>query len=110
MEISEKMVDGALIAMFTGKMDAPNSAMFEDWLSERLGTLAGRLVLDFGGLSYICSSGLRVVLSLAKDMKRKGNDFAICGLYGSAREVFMVSGFIQVLPVYNSVEEAISGG
>ena len=109
MDISEKMIDGALVAMLTGKMDAQNSSVLEDWLSERTETVTGPLVLDFGGLSYICSAGLRVVLSLAKAMKRTGRPFGLCGLYGPVREVFMVSGFIQILPVYNSVEEAISG-
>ncbi len=110
MEITERTENGAVIALLTGKLDSANAAVLEQWLMDRTGVLSDRLIMDFGGLSYICSAGLRVVLSLAREMKNSRRSLGICGLYGSVREVFMVSGFIQILPIYNSIEDALANG
>ncbi len=108
MEILEKTGENPLVVTLNGKLDAVNAGILDQWTMDRIESLSGGLVIDFGGLSYVCSSGLRVVLSIAKEMKRLGRRFAICGLYGSVREVFMVSGFMQILPIFNSLEEAMA--
>jgi anti-anti-sigma factor len=83
----------------TGRLDSNNSTAFEQEVMGRLDGAAAGMVFDFTGLTYVSSAGLRVVLVAAKQVKRKGGRFVLCGLTESIREVFKISGFLSVLTV-----------
>ena len=60
-------------------------------------------------LTYISSAGLRVVLLVAKTLQQQDAKLAVCSLSDSIREVFEISGFDKIVPVYASTGDAISG-
>lgn len=109
MEILENHDNGALVAVLSGKLDTENLPVFEQWLYEREDAGEERLVLNLGGLTYICSGGLRCILSAAKQLRNR-RGLAICGLYGLVAEVFHVSGFMEILEIHPDVESALSEG
>ena len=51
------------------------------------------LVLDFGKLEYISSSGLREVIAAYKKMMALGGTFSIVGVSSDVMEVFRLTGF-----------------
>jgi anti-sigma B factor antagonist len=59
------------------------------------------------GVDYISSSGLRVVLSTGKKLNVSEGRLAFCGLNTSVGEVFRVSGFNSIFPVFDSEQEAL---
>ena len=67
-----------------------------------------RLVVDLAGLEYISSAGLRSILASAKKLKAQGGDLAFCALSGIVAEVFAVSGFAKLLPVFATRAEAVA--
>lgn len=107
-DIVSNCKEGAVVALLNGRLDASQIPVFDQWLDQRLDARENRLVLDMSGLSYISSSGLRVILSLAKEMKRRQRRLIICGLFGMVREVFMVSGFMDTLTTCHTVDEALN--
>ncbi|MBU1041247.1 MAG: STAS domain-containing protein [Proteobacteria bacterium] len=92
----------------SGRMDALTSQGFETECMNCLEAGDTRVVADLGGLEYISSAGLRSILSAAKKLKAGGGDLAFCGLSGIVAEVFTVSGFAKLLPVYATREEALA--
>ena len=58
-------------------------------------------------LSYISSAGLRVVLVLAKRLKQAGGKLVIYGMQPHVREVFDISGFLAILNVTATRNEAV---
>ena len=66
------------------------------------------LILDFEQVSYISSSGLRVVLKMAKKFHEPGKRFAICSLSESVRAILTMSGFDQLISIFESQSVAIS--
>ena len=56
------------------------------------------LVIDFVGLEYISSAGLRVLLSAQKIMNRQG-EMVIKNANDEVMEVFEVTGFVDILTI-----------
>ena len=67
------------------------------------------MVLDFEGISYISSAGLRVVLLVAKTLQKQNAKMAVCSLSDSIREIFEISGFDKIIPVHGSRADALAG-
>ena len=57
-----------------------------------------RLRLDFGGLEYISSAGLRVLLSAQKLMNRQG-EMRLIHVAAPIMDVFEVTGFLEILTI-----------
>ncbi len=92
----------------SGRMDALTSQGFETECLARLEAGDTRIVADLSGLEYISSAGLRSILAAAKKLKAAGGDLAFCCLSGIVAEVFTVSGFAKLLPVYDTRGEALA--
>ncbi len=56
------------------------------------------LVLDFSGLDYISSAGLRVLFAAQKTMNRQGS-MVIRGANEDVKEVFEVTGSMEILTI-----------
>lgn len=89
-----------------GRIDAATAAGFEEHLNDATQKSGGALVLDLGGVDYISSSGLRAVLVAAKHAHRDHGRFVVTGLKSHVRDVFMVSGFLDILHIAETTEDA----
>lgn len=95
-----------LVFNLTGRLDGGRAADVQARLTPRL-EAAPAVLLDCENLDYISSAGLRVVLMAAKECKKAGRPFGLCGLQKDVYEVFRMSGFISVIPTYESRAEAL---
>ena len=57
------------------------------------------VVLDFAQLEYLSSAGLRVLVGAQKQVMAAGGSMRIVNLLDDAREVFEITGLIDVLDV-----------
>jgi anti-sigma B factor antagonist len=57
------------------------------------------LILDCSDLTYISSSGLRIFLTLRKAAAAAGGKVIIEGLSNEIRQVFMMTGFLQLFEI-----------
>jgi len=106
MQVTEQVQDGVRIVRPEGRLDTNTAPDFERHLTDRLEAEVVPLVLDLSALDYISSAGLRVVLLVAKQMKTRNAKMALCALKGNVREVFDISGFLQILQVYDTLDQA----
>ncbi|MBV5299518.1 MAG: STAS domain-containing protein [Rhodoferax sp.] len=98
------------IVAVRGHIDHAHANAFEAALAPHLlhCKAAGMpLVLDFSGVDFISSVGLRVLMLAAKQAKLQQGKIAMAALTPIVSEVFQVSRFNLVLQVYGSVDEAI---
>ncbi|MDE0066882.1 MAG: STAS domain-containing protein [Acidimicrobiaceae bacterium] len=109
MELSSENTGGAVIVKAVGRVDGANARDFHEGLEASIGAGGESMVLDFEGLSYISSAGLRVVLLVAKTLQQQSAKLAVCSLSDSIREVFEISGFDKIVPVYADAGDAMSG-
>lgn len=100
MTITEETHDRTHVLLLSGRLDGTTC----DGLASRIDALVvdgkAQLLLDCGGLVYVSSAGLRVLLTGAKRTKAAGGSLSCCGLQPMVRQVFELSGFGSFLPVY----------
>ena len=107
MRINWEQRDDAAIARIEGRIDSSNTVEFERILESGLNPTAKTVVMDFEKVAFMSSAGLRVVLMLAKQLRKRGAQAAVCSLPGPIREVFAVSGFDRMVPTHGSETQAI---
>lgn len=107
MEINATENEGIWIAVLDGKLDTASAVGAEAKLMELVDGGANRLVLDFGAVDYIASSGLRTLLKLAQRMKNEGGQLHLCQLNDMVSDVFEISGFDRILYVFDTEAQAI---
>jgi len=61
LDIVSNCQEGAVVALLNGRLDANQIPAFDQWLDQQLDAQENTLVLDMSRLSYISSSGLRVI-------------------------------------------------
>ena len=108
MKIDHEREEGVLTAKVTGRIDGSNALEFEKTFKEIVNDDDRIVILDFEKLAYISSAGLRVILLIAKTLRKKEAKFALCSLSDSINEVFQISGFDQIISVYATREDALS--
>lgn len=108
MKIEIKESQGVQIIAFEGNLDTNTSPEAETKINELLDEGKQKLLVNFEQLNFIASSGLRVLLATAKKLKASGGDLQICGLNSTVQEVFDISGFVTILNVKSTEEEALS--
>ena len=96
MTINKTQNGGALTVALEGRLDTTTAPDLE----KSLGTLDGvtELTMDFEKLDYICSAGLRVLLSAQKTMSKKGS-MKVIHVGELIMEVFEVTGFCDILDI-----------
>ena len=99
MTIQEDRQQGVLVVSPIGRVDSTTSAALDKRLLALVGAGERRLVVDFAGVDYISSAGLRVMLSLAKRMREAPGSLALCAMGDSVREVFNLAGFMPLFVV-----------
>ncbi len=109
MELSSRYLGSVLVVAVVGRLDHDHAKKFETALAPHLVdcTLTGSpVVLDFSGVVYISSVGLRVLLLATRQVKAQQGRIAIAALTPIVTEVFQVSHFNLVLQVFPDVAAA----
>ncbi len=107
MELSDKHVDSAAILTVTGRIDMTTSDAF----TERLLTMVASglpLVIDFSGVNYISSAGLRALMLGSKEARTAGTRLAIAALQPVVLEIFQISRFDKLVPCHPTVDAALA--
>ena len=107
MEITQKEENGILSFTIIGRLDADSSPEAEKVVHDALEGQTTRVLFDLASLEYLSSAGLRVILSTAKEMRRRDGKFVLCSLNEFVKELFDVSGFQSLIPIADSVESGI---
>ncbi len=105
MEIKQEKMEDAVVLRVAGRLDAATSPELEQAFSSLDGQ---RLVLDLSELDYISSAGLRVLLARLKRIQPAGGQMLLAGLKPEVREVFEITGFTALFPMFDTLPEALS--
>ena len=107
MEITEERRDGVIVVAPVGRIDSTTSGALDAHLTRVVGAGPQRVVIDFGGVDYISSAGLRVLLGLAKRTRDSRGALALAALGDSVRQVFELAGFLPLFAIEPTRERAI---
>ena len=106
---SRQLADVAVVAP-VGQIDHCNAQKLQQALTPMLDQAAAAgtpVVLDFTGVEYISSMGLRVLMVAAKQMRGAGVRIAVAALQPVVQEIFDIARFKHVMEVFPSVRSAL---
>lgn len=112
MDLNSKLQGNTLILAPQGRIDHASAGDFSKALEPHLAECkAGgiSLVLDFGGIEYISSVGLRALMLAARQVKAQNGRIAIVALTPVVKEVFEISRFNLVFKIFDTIEAATAG-
>ena len=107
MNFRERQVGGVTIGTASGRVDLSNADALRDSLSAALLKTKSVLVLDLSELEYISSAGLRSLMIVFKAAKADGKAFSVAALKPLVLEIFTISRFNLVFPLFDTVRDAI---
>ncbi|HEY3288707.1 MAG TPA: STAS domain-containing protein [Anaerolineae bacterium] len=95
------------VLTISGRLDASTVNILERALMRALSSKEARTVIvDVGEVTYISSSGLRVLLTARRQVRERGGDILLCSLTPNVRDVMSMVGFTTLFTVYEHIEEA----
>lgn len=95
------------IVKVSGRLDTTNYGELEHHLSSLTENNEYRILLDLEKMEYISSSGLRILLMFLKKIKAANGRFMLCTLTPEIREIFEISGFINIFDIYEDQKAAL---
>jgi anti-anti-sigma factor len=109
LDVTSRTFGNVVVAAPVGRADLAGSTALEAALAPLWAKpdIAG-LVLDLGGVPYISSVGLRVLMIAAKAMRSRHARIAVAGLQPVVAEIFAISRFDKVLEVFPGVRDALA--
>lgn len=94
----EKNLNGTeLTVAVVGRLDTGTAPDLEEVLKESFEGIT-KLILDFEGLEYLSSAGLRVILQAQKTMNKQG-EMVVRNVNETVTEIFEVTGFYDILNI-----------
>lgn len=109
MEITTTSKDNATTLSLNGRIDTATAPELEQAINRVIDGGQRKVLLDFAGISYISSGGLRVLLATAKKLKNPGDKFGICALSPEVLKILKLAGFTSIFSIYASEGEALAG-
>ena len=91
-----------------GRLDGDSAPEFEKRLLGAVDDGEKNFLVDCARLEYISSAGLRVFLTGAKKVRAVDGSIIVCGLGASVREVFEISGFLNIFTVHDDRAQALA--
>ena len=108
MSILTSNVSGVYIVIPNGRLDTNTSPEAEELITDAIVSGETRVVMDFSKTDYISSAGLRVILKTAKLLKPMNGVVALCNANEQIHEVLEISGFLSMINLLGSLDEALS--
>ncbi len=97
------------VVTFAGRIDAATAPILERSVRKAIAEGSHHIIVDLHDVTFLSSSGLRALLLLARELRRKGGDLVLCSLQPQVAEVFRLTGFDQIFRLHHTREEAAAG-
>ena len=98
MEINVSKNENSAVFNLTGRLDTITSPKLQDALAEELAN-SDEVELNFSGVDYVSSAGLRVLLFGQKRSQSSGKTMRLKNVSPEVMEVFDVTGFSEMLTI-----------
>jgi anti-sigma B factor antagonist len=108
MEIHDRQMNDVAILSLKGSIDAMTAPKITEFIQGQVAKGNIKLVADLAGVDYTSSAGLRVLLGAIKDTRSQGGDLRLAGVQPDVLKVLTLSGFTNILKLFDDVDAAIA--
>ena len=108
MEITTSTYKHCDVVKVSGRVDSATSPQMAEVLARINDTGRFKIVMDFTGLDFISSAGLRVLIATLKNCRRYNRgDLVLAGMPENIRSVFDLAGFTSIFTIFDDVLTAV---
>ncbi|TFG96106.1 MAG: anti-sigma factor antagonist [Calditrichales bacterium] len=108
MEISKESFDRGVLLALKGRFDTLAAAEFEQEMRSTIDKGVNKIVVDCTEMDYVSSSTLRVFLFALKTIRQSSGKIVLINLQAHIREVFEISGFLDLFEIFSTKEDALA--
>ena len=109
MELEIKIIkkkDYVYSVQLQGSIDTETSSDLEEELKEIIDEKTKAVILDMGGVNYLSSAGIRVVIWAKKALQEKNATFAMINLQPQIKKVFDIMKILPMVNIFDDMSEA----
>ncbi len=101
-----KKKDYVYSVQLQGSIDTESSPDLEEELKEIIDQKTKAVILDMGGVNYLSSAGIRVVIWAKKALQEKNATFAMINLQPQIKKVFEIMKILPMVNIFDDMPEA----
>lgn len=106
MEINVKSIAQVTVVEIAGDIDSNTAPQAQEQILP-LAQQAARILLDMSGVEYMSSAGLRMLLSMYRQMSRQDGSMVLVGLSEEIKDTMSVTGFLNFFTTRDTVDEGL---
>jgi anti-sigma B factor antagonist len=107
MEILEERSDNIVVLKLSGRLDATTAKDVKERVGEIIKNNNVNLVIDMGGVDFIDSSGLGVLVASLRSVNKVGGDIKIAALQDQVRAIFELTRLHRLFEIFDDSSTAV---
>ena len=108
MKMTEEERDNVVILQLSGKiMGGPDATLLNDKLYELIEAGKTKVIADLGGVDWMNSSGLGILIGGLTTMRNSGGDLKLANFTDRIQSLLMITKLLTVFETFETVENAI---
>lgn len=105
---NEEQRDAITIATLSGEFDLRASRDLEPTFQKHIEEKTPALLLDFGDVAFIDSSGIAALITYFRESKEFDGRLALCNVRAPIQNVFNLVSLGTFFPIYDDVDSALT--
>ncbi len=109
MKIKEKIENHVAILSLHGKMmGGPETTVLHDHVKGLINDGIHKVVIDLGGVKWINSSGLGVLMAVMTTLKNSDGMMKLANITEKVESLLMITQLMRIFETFDSVERAVA--
>lgn len=108
LSVSRTERDDVVIMTVSGEVDVYTAPQLRSALEERVAAEQTRIVVDLQEVGFLDSTGLGVLVGRLKALRKIGGSLHVVCTRESILRLFSITGLDRVLPLHDTVDEALA--
>jgi anti-anti-sigma factor len=105
LELSTRSLDGRAVVTVVGEVDLETASQLGDHALAALQDVSPHLAVDLSQVTFMDSTGLKVMLAVRKRAELADGSLAVVGATRTVRKVFVLTGLDHTFALYDTLDE-----
>ncbi|NEQ95893.1 MAG: STAS domain-containing protein [Cyanothece sp. SIO2G6] len=104
----KKLDNDILLVSLMGRLDLKGTLGIDDEFRSHVAASKQNTIVDMGKVHFLASIGMRMLLSNAKALQQRKKQMVLVNPQPMVKDALKMSGIFQLIPVFDTVNEAIA--
>jgi anti-anti-sigma factor len=105
LDLSTRRLGDRAVVSVAGEVDLETASQLGDHALDTIREVSPHVVLDLTGVTFMDSTGLKVLLTIQRRAEIAGGSFAVAGASRSVRKILSLTGLDQTFTLHETMAE-----